>query len=78
MDPFLAIGVLIAIFVIFAAIFGWSSRIKKVGPNQVLVISGRGAGRKDEDLGEMESKLRADVLSFGRYWNEWMICRWKS
>ena len=64
MQAFLAIGVLIFIFIIFSLIFGWSSRIKKVGPNQVLIISGRGAGRSDEELGQMESKFR--IITGGR------------
>ncbi|MCZ7674372.1 MAG: flotillin family protein [Chloroflexi bacterium] len=64
MNAFVAIGILIFIFIVFALIFGWSSRIKKVGPNQVLIISGRGAGRRDAELGEMESKFR--IITGGR------------
>lgn len=65
MNPALvAIVVVAGIFIIFAALFGLSTRIKKVGPNQVLIISGRGAGRRDEALGDMVSKFR--IVTGGR------------
>ena len=41
----IAIGVFLFVFVVLALIFAWSSRVKKVGPNEALIISGRGEGR---------------------------------
>ncbi|KAA3664169.1 MAG: flotillin family protein [Chloroflexi bacterium] len=37
-----AIAILSLVFVLFALVFVYASRIKKVGPNQVLIVSGRG------------------------------------
>ena len=37
-----AIAILSFVFVVFALAFVYASRIKKVGPNQVLIVSGRG------------------------------------
>lgn len=53
----LAIIVPLVVFVLFALIFGYASRVKKVGPNQVLVISGR-------DTGEGAEKFR--IITGGR------------
>ncbi|HSM56456.1 MAG TPA: SPFH domain-containing protein [Candidatus Sulfomarinibacteraceae bacterium] len=50
------------VFVLVALIFVYASRIKKVGPNQVLVISGRGEGRRE--LETVESKFR--IVTGGR------------
>ncbi len=58
----IAIGIVVFVFVVFAILFVYASRVKKVGPNEVLVISGRGEGRRD--LGEIESKFR--IVSGGR------------
>lgn len=44
MDPVLVFAIAIFVFVIFALLFVYASRVKKVGPNEVLVISGRGTG----------------------------------
>lgn len=59
-----AIGVLIVVFVIFALAAAYSSRVKKVGPNEVLVISGRGEGRRDREVGQMKSNFR--IVTGGR------------
>lgn len=37
-----AVGILVFVFVLFALLFVYASRVRKVGPNEVLVISGRG------------------------------------
>jgi flotillin len=63
LDGFVVIGIFIVVFVIFAVAFVYASRVKKVGPNEVLVISGRGEGRRD--IGEdIESKFR--IVTGGR------------
>lgn len=36
------IGIFIVVFVLFALIFAYANRVKKVGPNEVLIVSGRG------------------------------------
>lgn len=61
---FVATGILFVVFIFVALVFGYASRVKKVGPNQVMVISGRGAGRRDAEVGEMESKFR--IVTGGR------------
>jgi flotillin len=61
---FVAAGILFVVFIFVALVFGYASRVKKVGPNQVMVISGRGAGRRDAEVGEMESKFR--IVTGGR------------
>ena len=40
MQIFLPILILLGIFTFFALAFVYASRVKKVGPNQVMVISG--------------------------------------
>jgi flotillin len=50
------------IFIVFALIFVYASRVRKVGPNEALVISGRGEGRREGE--EIESKYR--IVSGGR------------
>jgi flotillin len=57
-----AIVIPAVVFVIFALIFVYASRVKKVGPNQVMVISGRGEGRRE--LTGVESKFR--IVTGGR------------
>jgi flotillin len=42
MDQLGAIAIPFVIFVVFALVFVYASRIKKVGPNQALIVSGRG------------------------------------
>lgn len=60
----LAILIPVFVFVLFALIFVYASRIKKVGPNEVMIISGRGEGRQDRGVGQMESKFR--IVTGGR------------
>ncbi len=55
MPSILAVAIVLLVFVAFALLVVYASRIKKVGPNQVLVISGRGEG---------ESKFR--IVTGGR------------
>jgi flotillin len=62
MSGVVAVVIPAVVFVIFALIFVYASRVKKVGPNQVMVISGRGEGRKD--LTGVESKFR--IVTGGR------------
>lgn len=50
------------IFIVFALVFVYASRVRKVGPNEALVISGRGEGRRQGE--EIESKYR--IVSGGR------------
>jgi flotillin len=57
-----AIVIPAVVFIVFALVVVYASRVKKVGPNQVLVISGRGEGRKD--LSEVESNFR--IVTGGR------------
>ncbi len=56
------LAVIAVVFILLAILFAYSSRVKKVGPNEVLVISGRGEGRRD--AGQMESKYR--IVTGGR------------
>ena len=42
----IAILIPVVIFIFLALVFAYSSRVKKVGPNEVLVISGRGSGHQ--------------------------------
>lgn len=62
MDFAIVILIFIFIFTIFALVTVYSSRVKKVGPNQVLIISGRGEGRSD--AGRMVSRFH--VVTGGR------------
>lgn len=59
---FVPLAVIAVVFILLAILFAYSSRVKKVGPNEVLVISGRGEGRRD--AGQMESKYR--IVTGGR------------
>ncbi len=62
MEALLPIFLVLFVFVLVALIVVYASRIKKVGPNEVLVISGRGEGRRDLDTAE--SKFR--IVTGGR------------
>ena len=62
MSGIVAVVIPAVVFVIFALIFVYASRVKKVGPNQVMVISGRGEGRRE--LTGVESKFR--IVTGGR------------
>ncbi len=57
-----AVLIPVVVFIFFALVFVYASRVKKVGPNEALVISGRGEGRHVAD--EIESKYR--IVSGGR------------
>ena len=59
-----AIGILLFVFIFFALALAYASRVKKVGPNEVLVISGRGEGRQDREVGHMKSNFR--IVTGGR------------
>lgn len=54
--------IILVFFTFFALIFVYAGRVKKVGPNQVLIISGRGEGR--DDTGLMKSNFR--IVTGGR------------
>ena len=62
MAEFVALLIPIVVFILFALVFVYASRVKKVGPNEVMVISGRGEGRRD--IGAIESKFR--IVTGGR------------
>lgn len=64
MEGIIAILIPVIIFVSFALVFVYASRVKKVGPNEVLVISGRGEGHKGRDFQGIESKFR--IVTGGR------------
>ena len=57
-----AIVIPVIVFILFALVYVYSSRVKKVGPNEVLVISGRGEGRRD--LAGAQSNFR--IVTGGR------------
>ncbi|NLF62972.1 MAG: flotillin family protein [Chloroflexi bacterium] len=48
MEAIIAIVLVLVVFTVAAALVVYASRVKKVGPNQVLIISGRGEGRRHE------------------------------
>ncbi|MFQ5398024.1 MAG: SPFH domain-containing protein [Anaerolineae bacterium] len=48
MQSIIAILIPVVVFIFFALVFVYASRVKKVGPNQVLIISGRGEGGRKE------------------------------
>jgi flotillin len=48
MDWIIVVVILLAVFTVVGALAVYASRVRKVGPNQVLIISGRGEGRRDE------------------------------
>jgi flotillin len=59
-----AIVILIGIFIVtvILLVMVYSSRVKKVGPNEVLIISGRGEKRRDEE--QIVSRFR--IVTGGR------------
>lgn len=63
MELLIPIGIVVMAFVVLALVFGYASRVKKVGPNEVMIISGRGEGRQDE-LETVESNFR--IVTGGR------------
>jgi flotillin len=54
----LAFVIVVAAIVLFGAVIALSSRLKKVGPNEVLVISGRGERRVTTVAGEVRRRYR--------------------
>ncbi|MDX1413217.1 MAG: SPFH domain-containing protein [Candidatus Promineifilaceae bacterium] len=60
----IAIGILLLVVIFVALAVAYASRVKKVGPNEVLVISGRGEGRRDAEAGHMKSNFR--IVTGGR------------
>lgn len=58
----IVIGIGVVVFIVFAIVIAYSSRVKKVGPNKALIISGRGEGR--QDTGMMKSSFR--IVTGGR------------
>src|SRR5690606_3580393 len=63
MEAIIAIVLVLVVFTVAAALVVYASRVKKVGPNQVLIISGRGEGRRHE-LETASSNLR--IVTGGR------------
>ncbi len=62
MTILIPILIVVFLFTFFALVAAYANRVKKVGPNQVLIISGRGEGRRD--AGAMVSKFR--IVTGGR------------
>lgn len=62
MTLLIPILIILFLFTLFALVAVYSGRVKKVGPNQVLIISGRGEGRRD--AGQMVSRFR--IVTGGR------------
>jgi flotillin len=62
MQAIVPILIIVFTFTFFALIAVYASRVKKVGPNQVLIISGRGEGQRDTET--IESKFR--IVTGGR------------
>ncbi len=60
----LAFVLVIVAIVFFGAIIALSSRLKKVGPNQVLIISGRGETAADTHTGE-KTRRRYRIVTGG-------------
>jgi len=60
----IAVGILVLVAIFVALALAYASRVQKVGPNEVLVISGRGEGRRDPEAGEMKSNFR--IVTGGR------------
>ena len=54
----LAFVIVVVAIVLFGAVIALSSRLKKVGPNEVLVISGRGERRVTTVQGEVRRRYR--------------------
>lgn len=62
MNALIPIIIVLVAFMAAVLVVVWSSRVRKVGPNQVLVISGRGEGRTE--LETVESRFR--IVTGGR------------
>lgn len=75
----IAILIPVVIFIFLALVFAYSSRVKKVGPNEVLVISGRGSGRRD--ISGVEANTASSPAARTFIWpvlGRWMTSRWNS
>ncbi len=62
MDLAIPILIFVFFFTLFALVTVYSSRVKKVGPNEALIISGRGEGGQDSEV--MVSRFR--IVTGGR------------
>ncbi len=62
METLIPILIILGIFTFFALAFVYASRVKKVGPNEVLVISGR--GERQADVDDMQHNFR--IVTGGR------------
>ena len=62
MQTFIPILILLGVFTFFALAVVYASRVKKVGPNEVLVISGRGEGGRDE----AGARVKYRIITGGR------------
>jgi flotillin len=62
MQTLIPILIILGVFTFFALAFVYASRVKKVGPNEVLVISGR--GERQADVDEMQHNFR--IVTGGR------------
>jgi flotillin len=62
MNAVIPILILLAFFTFFFLVVVYASRVQKVGPNEVLIISGRGERRRDAEA--IESKFR--IVTGGR------------
>ena len=74
------IGVVAIVLVLVIFIAFWASRYAKVGPNQVLVVSGKKHALREADgtvrsIGFLELSRAAARLSCPS-WKRWTGCRW--
>ncbi len=60
----IAVSIIVFVVIFVTLAIAYASRVKKVGPNEVLVISGRGEGRRDPEAGHMKSNFR--IVTGGR------------
>ena len=77
METMIPILIILGIFTFFALAFVYASRVKKVGPNEVLVISGR--GERGTAATDIQHNFRIVTGGAGRSsglcWNGLMISR---
>jgi flotillin len=62
MSNLIPILIILGVFTFFALAVVYANRVKKVGPNEVLVISGRGEGKRDE----AGSRIKYRIITGGR------------
>ncbi len=60
----LAILIPLLVIIFLFVVLAYASRVKKIGPNEVLVISGRGERRSDPGAGQIKSNYR--IVTGGR------------